>query len=142
MSPPGSGSTGLRKQVKYKDLNAAAEQVAAALVEAVANKHAAGAAATAAISQTNRVVGLLLSRGLQVACGIYGCLKAGLGYLPIDTEYYLTNQLSNPLTRIFEPIIDNPGSLLAGEHTRTVSKPTPVAKSKPGQARPSQASPG
>ena len=49
--------------------------------------------------------------------------------LPIDTEYYLTNQLSNPLTRIFEPIIDNPGSLLAGEHTRTVSKPTPVAKS-------------
>ena len=28
--------------------------------------------------------------------------------LPIDTEYYLTNQLSNPLTRIFEPIIPNP----------------------------------
>jgi DNA polymerase delta subunit 1 len=49
--------------------------------------------------------------------------------LPIDTEYYLTNQLSNPLTRIFEPIISNTSSLLAGEHTRTVSKPTPVAKS-------------
>lgn len=28
--------------------------------------------------------------------------------LPIDTEYYLTNQLSNPLIRIFEPIIPNP----------------------------------
>ena len=48
--------------------------------------------------------------------------------LPIDTEYYLTNQLSNPLTRIFEPIIANPQSLLSGEHTRTVCKPTPTAK--------------
>ena len=25
--------------------------------------------------------------------------------IPIDTEYYLTNQLSNPLLRIFEPIL-------------------------------------
>ena len=48
--------------------------------------------------------------------------------LPIDTEYYLTNQLSNPLTRIFEPIISNPQSLLTGEHTRTVTKVTPTAK--------------
>ena len=39
--------------------------------------------------------------------------------LTIDTEYYLTNQLSNPLTRIFEPIIPNPASLLSGDHTRT-----------------------
>lgn len=45
--------------------------------------------------------------------------------IPIDTEYYLTNQLSNPLIRIFEPIISNPQSLLNGEHTRTVCKPTP-----------------
>lgn len=45
--------------------------------------------------------------------------------LPIDTEYYLTNQLSNPLTRIFEPIIPNPQSLITGDHTRTVCKPTP-----------------
>lgn len=29
--------------------------------------------------------------------------------IPIDTDYYLQNQLSNPLTRLFEPIIDNPG---------------------------------
>lgn len=35
--------------------------------------------------------------------------------LPIDTEYYLSNQLSNPLVRIFEPIIPNPLSLLSGE---------------------------
>jgi DNA polymerase delta subunit 1 len=48
--------------------------------------------------------------------------------LPIDTEYYLTNQLSNPITRIFEPIISNPASLLSGDHTRIVCKPTPVAK--------------
>ena len=45
--------------------------------------------------------------------------------LPIDTEYYLTNQLSNPLTRIFEPIIPNPQTLLSGDHTRTVTKVTP-----------------
>jgi DNA polymerase delta subunit 1 len=48
--------------------------------------------------------------------------------LPIDTEYYLTNQLSNPLTRIFEPIIPNPQTLLTGDHTRAVFKPTPMAK--------------
>jgi DNA polymerase delta subunit 1 len=48
--------------------------------------------------------------------------------LPIDTEYYLTNQLSNPLMRIFEPIIPNPQTLLSGDHTRTVCKPTPTAK--------------
>lgn len=48
--------------------------------------------------------------------------------LPIDTEYYLSNQLSNPLTRIFEPIISNPKTLLSGDHTRVVSKPTPTAK--------------
>lgn len=48
--------------------------------------------------------------------------------LPIDTEYYLTNQLSNPITRIFEPIIPNPQSLLTGDHTRIRIKPTPTAK--------------
>lgn len=45
--------------------------------------------------------------------------------IPIDTEYYLSNQLSGPLTRIFEPIISNPASLLSGDHTRVVVKPTP-----------------
>lgn len=47
--------------------------------------------------------------------------------LPIDTEYYLSNQLSNPLTRIFEPIIPNPQTLISGDHTRTVRKPTPTS---------------
>ncbi|RYE83270.1 MAG: hypothetical protein EOO65_04230, partial [Methanosarcinales archaeon] len=40
--------------------------------------------------------------------------------IPIDTTYYLEHQLSGPLTRIFEAILDNPASLFTGEHTRTV----------------------
>lgn len=40
--------------------------------------------------------------------------------IPIDTKYYLENQLSKPLMRIFEPIMNNPQELLSGEHTRTV----------------------
>ena len=48
--------------------------------------------------------------------------------LPVDVEYYLHNQLSKPLLRIFEPIIDNPQSLLSGDHTRTITKPTPTAR--------------
>jgi len=40
--------------------------------------------------------------------------------IPIDTKYYLENQLAKPLMRIFEPIMSNPQELLSGEHTRTV----------------------
>ncbi|KAH1019965.1 hypothetical protein HUJ04_009704 [Dendroctonus ponderosae] len=41
--------------------------------------------------------------------------------VPIDAKYYLENQLSKPLVRIFQPILgDNAESiLLRGEHTRT-----------------------
>ncbi|CAL1535781.1 unnamed protein product [Lymnaea stagnalis] len=42
--------------------------------------------------------------------------------IPIDTQYYLENQLSKPLLRIFEPILgENKAEsiLLKGEHTRT-----------------------
>ncbi|KAF5289112.1 hypothetical protein FQA39_LY15214 [Lamprigera yunnana] len=41
--------------------------------------------------------------------------------IPIDATYYLENQLSKPLLRIFQPILgDNADSiLLRGEHTRT-----------------------
>lgn len=47
--------------------------------------------------------------------------------IPIDTEYYLTNQLSKPLLRIFEPILgDRANQLLTGSHTRTISKVTPT----------------
>lgn len=40
--------------------------------------------------------------------------------LPIDSKYYLDNQLSKPLLRIFEPIIKHADELLAGDHTRSV----------------------
>lgn len=41
--------------------------------------------------------------------------------IPIDTRYYLDNQLSKPLMRIFEPIMGAKSStLLNGDHTRTV----------------------
>ncbi|KAL3841404.1 hypothetical protein ACJMK2_019556 [Sinanodonta woodiana] len=42
--------------------------------------------------------------------------------IPIDTQYYLENQLSKPLLRIFEPILGEKKAesiLLKGEHTRT-----------------------
>eukprot|EP01116_Phalansterium_solitarium_P016227 TRINITY_DN3727_c0_g1_i5.p1 TRINITY_DN3727_c0_g1~~TRINITY_DN3727_c0_g1_i5.p1 ORF type:complete len:1091 (+),score=398.67 TRINITY_DN3727_c0_g1_i5:80-3274(+) len=45
--------------------------------------------------------------------------------IPLDYQYYLEQQLKNPLSRLFEPIMDNPGTLLAGEHTRSISMPTP-----------------
>jgi len=49
--------------------------------------------------------------------------------LPIDSKWYLTNQLSKPLTRIFEPIIsDVEKSLLQGDHTRKIFIPTPSAR--------------
>ncbi|XP_066027112.1 DNA polymerase delta catalytic subunit [Pocillopora verrucosa] len=42
--------------------------------------------------------------------------------IPIDTKYYLENQLSNPLLRIFEPILGEAKAtsvLLKGQHTLT-----------------------
>ena len=35
--------------------------------------------------------------------------------IPIDTKYYLDNQLSKPLMRIFEPILGDKASLLCKE---------------------------
>jgi DNA polymerase delta subunit 1 len=48
--------------------------------------------------------------------------------LPIDTKYYLENQLSKPLIRIFEPIMGErkAASLLTGDHTRTISVAAPT----------------
>ncbi|CAK7902839.1 DNA polymerase delta catalytic subunit [[Candida] anglica] len=47
--------------------------------------------------------------------------------LPIDVKYYLENQLSNPLMRIFEPILGEKRAkeLLAGAHTRTIKMSAP-----------------
>ncbi|KAJ7576846.1 DNA polymerase family B-domain-containing protein [Mycena floridula] len=47
--------------------------------------------------------------------------------IPIDTKYYLDNQLSKPLMRIFEPILgERASSLLSGDHTRTIQIATPT----------------
>lgn len=48
--------------------------------------------------------------------------------IPIDTKYYLDNQLANPLGRIFEPILGEKkaNSLLAGDHTRSISVAAPT----------------
>lgn len=47
--------------------------------------------------------------------------------IPIDTKYYLDNQLSKPLARIFEPVIGEKkaNSLLTGEHTRSITVAAP-----------------
>lgn len=38
--------------------------------------------------------------------------------LMIDKEYYIENQLSKPIARLFEPIMDDVETLLKGDHTR------------------------
>ncbi|KAF2723727.1 DNA polymerase delta catalytic subunit [Polychaeton citri CBS 116435] len=47
--------------------------------------------------------------------------------IPIDARFYLDNQLSKPLIRIFEPILGEKraASLLTGEHTRSISVAAP-----------------
>lgn len=47
--------------------------------------------------------------------------------LPIDFQHYLEHQISGPLLRIFEPIMKNPQQLLNGDHTRSISNPTPTS---------------
>ncbi|PSN65808.1 catalytic subunit DNA polymeras-like protein delta [Corynespora cassiicola Philippines] len=48
--------------------------------------------------------------------------------IPIDTKYYLDNQLAKPLGRIFEPILGEKkaASLLNGDHTRSISVAAPT----------------
>ncbi|CAH8355060.1 unnamed protein product [Eruca vesicaria subsp. sativa] len=46
--------------------------------------------------------------------------------IPIDPNYYLENQISKPLLRIFEPVLKNASSeLLHGDHMRSISISTP-----------------
>ena len=47
--------------------------------------------------------------------------------LPIDVQHYLDHHLSQPLMRLFEPILKNPKELLQGAHTRTITLATPSA---------------
>lgn len=48
--------------------------------------------------------------------------------IPIDTKYYLDNQMAKPLGRIFEPILGErkAAQLLTGEHTRSISVAAPI----------------
>ncbi|KAF2462071.1 DNA polymerase delta catalytic subunit [Lineolata rhizophorae] len=48
--------------------------------------------------------------------------------IPVDTKYYLDNQLAKPLSRIFEPILGEKraASLLTGEHTRAIAVAAPT----------------
>lgn len=48
--------------------------------------------------------------------------------VPIDTRYYLDNQLAKPLGRIFDPILGETKSksLLHGDHTRSISLAVPT----------------
>lgn len=48
--------------------------------------------------------------------------------VPIDTRYYLDNQLAKPLGRIFEPILGETKakSLLTGAHTRSIAVAAPT----------------
>ena len=46
--------------------------------------------------------------------------------IPIDAQYYLENQLSKPLLRLFESILPDANILLTGDHTRSVVKVTPT----------------
>lgn len=77
----------------------------------------------------NRVAYIMVEKGKKVA----GYDKAEdpvyvLEHnLPIDTEYYIEQQLAKPLHRLFEPIVDNVSELLKGEHTRVV---TNIVKAK------------
>ena len=48
--------------------------------------------------------------------------------MPIDTKYYLDNQLAKPLARIFDPILGErkAAQLLTGEHTRSIAVAAPT----------------
>ncbi|ORE00025.1 DPOD1 [Hepatospora eriocheir] len=42
--------------------------------------------------------------------------------IPIDIEYYIEHQLSNPIHRLFDPIMDNVSSLFKGVHVAGTKK--------------------
>lgn len=46
--------------------------------------------------------------------------------IPIDVQYYLEHCLTQPLMRVFEAVMDDPRSLVRGEHTRHVVVKAPT----------------
>eukprot|EP00658_Telonema_sp_P-2_P059811 TRINITY_DN48917_c0_g1_i1.p1 TRINITY_DN48917_c0_g1~~TRINITY_DN48917_c0_g1_i1.p1 ORF type:complete len:808 (-),score=162.02 TRINITY_DN48917_c0_g1_i1:121-2544(-) len=47
--------------------------------------------------------------------------------IPLDAQWYLEHQIAQPLMRLFEPIMENPQTLLTGDHTRKIYKATPTS---------------
>jgi len=47
--------------------------------------------------------------------------------IPLDTQYYLENQLTHPIESLFGPIVKDVHSILSGDHTRTIQIATPTA---------------
>ena len=45
--------------------------------------------------------------------------------IPVDTSYYVEQQLKKPLTRIFKAIMPDPNQLFVGDHTRHISISAP-----------------
>ncbi|WP_262946717.1 amino acid adenylation domain-containing protein, partial [Xenorhabdus indica] len=69
----GEGQAGEEQQLTYKELNQRANQLAHALI-------AAGV-------QPDDRVAICVERGLDMVVGLFGILKAGAGYVPLDTDY-------------------------------------------------------
>jgi len=67
-------------ELTYSQLNAKANQLAHALLQALPFKNNSEEPAS-------QLVGLCVSRSLESVIGILGILKAGLGYLPLDPDY-------------------------------------------------------
>jgi len=59
-------------------------------------------------------------------------LKNGI---PLDAHFYITRQLQEPITRIFKPVMADPGALFRGEHTRAVKKKLPRASAAQSMMR-------
>ncbi|KRH95256.1 DNA polymerase delta catalytic subunit [Pseudoloma neurophilia] len=47
--------------------------------------------------------------------------------LALDIKYYIEQQISNPVQRLFEPLMDNVNELFVGEHTKTRVKSGTIA---------------
>lgn len=45
--------------------------------------------------------------------------------IPIDSQYYLEHQLTPPILRVFEGVLDDPSVLVKGDHTRHIVMTTP-----------------
>ncbi|REF28437.1 amino acid adenylation domain-containing protein [Xenorhabdus cabanillasii] len=94
------------QQLTYKDLNQRANQLAHALI-------AAGV-------QPDDRVAICVERGLDMVVGLFGILKAGAGYVPLDTDY--------PTERLNYILSDcAPKLLLTQQHLQTrLSTDVPV----------------